>query len=59
MNAFNWSRVPGVLPEIGFMTNPEEDKKLSDDTYLENLMELLDAGIEDYTAFKQNEDSKK
>ena len=25
MSGFNWSQVPAILPEIGFMTNPEEE----------------------------------
>ena len=54
MSGFNWSQVPVILPEIGFMTNPEEDKKLSEDVYLTNLMELLASGIEEYATFKQH-----
>ena len=41
------------LPEIGFMTNPQEDQKLSDEAYLTHLMELLTAGIEEYANKKQ------
>ena len=48
MSGFNWSKVPVILPEIGFMTNPEEDKKLSDEAYLSHVMELLASGIEEY-----------
>ena len=55
MSGFNWSKVPVVLLEIGFMTNPEEDKKLSEDVYLTNLMKLLASGIEQYATFKQEQ----
>ena len=53
MSGFNWSKVPVILPEIGFMTNPEDDENLSDPAYLENLMELVGAGIEAYALTKQ------
>ena len=53
MSGFNWSEVPVILLEIGFMTNPEDDRNLSDPTYLENLMELVGAGIEAYAQTKQ------
>ena len=52
MSGFNWSKVPVILPEIGFMTNPEEDKKLSDEVYLTHVMELLASGIEEYVKEK-------
>ena len=52
MSGFNWSKVPVILPEIGFMTNPEEDKKLSDEAYLTHVMELLASGIEEYVKEK-------
>ncbi len=28
LSGFNWSKVPGVLLELGFMSNHEEDKKI-------------------------------
>lgn len=52
MSGFNWSKIPVILPEIGFMTNPEEDKKLSDEVYLTHVMELLASGIEEYVKVK-------
>ena len=52
MSGFNWSKVPVILPEIGFMTNPEEDKKLSEEAYLTHVMELLASGIEEYVKEK-------
>ena len=52
LSGFNWSKVPVILPEIGFMTNPEEDKKLSDEVYLTHVMELLASGIEEYVKEK-------
>jgi N-acetylmuramoyl-L-alanine amidase len=33
MTGFNWSDVPVILPEIGFMSNPAEDKLLATDAY--------------------------
>lgn len=48
LTGFNWSKVPVVLIELGFMTNPEEDMKLSDRTYLEKLVNLIADGVEDY-----------
>lgn len=52
MSGFNWSNVPVILPEIGFMTNPEEDQKLSDPAYLTNVMNLLADGIHTYAETK-------
>lgn len=45
LTGFNWSEVPSVLVEMGFMTNPEEDKKLSDPDYLNRLTDGIAAGI--------------
>ncbi|WP_203363358.1 N-acetylmuramoyl-L-alanine amidase [Bacillus sp. REN10] len=53
LSGFNWSKVPVILTEIGFMTNPEEDVKLADSTYLTNLMQLTANGIEQYAKTKQ------
>lgn len=48
LSGFNWSEVPVNLIELGFMTNPEEDKKLSDDTYITNLTNAIADGVEVY-----------
>ncbi|MDF2925822.1 MAG: putative N-acetylmuramoyl-L-alanine amidase [Paenibacillaceae bacterium] len=45
LTGFNWSTVPSVLVEMGFMTNPAEDQKLSDPDYLNRLMEGMALGI--------------
>ena len=48
LTGFNWSEVPTTLIEMGFMTNPEEDQKLSDQAYLRKLMTYIAEGIVAY-----------
>lgn len=45
MTGFNWSKVPVILVEMGFMSNPNEDKLLSQDTYQDKLAQGLCNGI--------------
>ncbi|TVY12030.1 N-acetylmuramoyl-L-alanine amidase [Paenibacillus cremeus] len=45
LTGFNWSTVPSVLVEMGFMTNPAEDAKLSDPEYLNAMTEGIANGI--------------
>lgn len=45
LTGFNWSKVPVVLVEMGFMSNPNEDVKLNDDDYQNKLAEGLCNGI--------------
>lgn len=45
MTGFNWSKVPVILVEMGFMSNPEEDKLLSDEIYQDKLAQGLYNGI--------------
>ena len=44
----NWATVPNTLIELGFMSNEEEDKKLSDEKYQEKIIDGLVNGIEKY-----------
>lgn len=44
----NWSEVPCVLAELGYMTNPEEDKKLNDPEYQRLLVIGLATGMSLY-----------
>lgn len=53
LSGFNWSEVPVVLVELGFMTNPEEDKKLSDEAYLIKLTNWIADGVEEYIEEKE------
>ena len=44
----NWSVVPCILVECGFMTNPDEDEKLNDPAYQELLAQGMVEGIARY-----------
>jgi N-acetylmuramoyl-L-alanine amidase len=45
MTGFNWSTVPVVLIEMGFLSNPEEDKNLSNATYQEKIANAISEGV--------------
>ncbi len=48
LTGFNWSTTPVVLLEMGFMTNPQEDKLLNTDSYQNKLVAGIVEGIEKY-----------
>lgn len=41
----NWSTVPCILVEMGYMSNPEEDERLSDADYQQKMAEGIAEGI--------------
>ena len=45
LTGFNWSKVPVVLIEMGFLSNPSEDKLLSTDAYQSRIAAGLCQGI--------------
>ena len=45
MTGFNWSDVPVILPEIGFMTNPDEDRLLATSSYQDKIVDALTRAI--------------
>jgi N-acetylmuramoyl-L-alanine amidase len=45
MTGFNWSKVPVVLVEMGFLSNTEEDKLLTSQAYEDKLAKGLADGI--------------
>ncbi|MBL4931688.1 N-acetylmuramoyl-L-alanine amidase family protein [Clostridium paridis] len=45
LTGFNWSKVPVVLVETGFMSNPNEDRWLSSNEYQDKIASGLSSGI--------------
>lgn len=45
LTGFNWSKVPVILVEMGFLSNKEEDKLLSSESYQQKLAAALGKGI--------------
>lgn len=48
ITGFNWSRVPVVILEMGFMSNYTEDKMLCDENYQKKLMNIVADSLEVY-----------
>ena len=44
----NWSKVTNTLIELGFMSNPEEDRKMASDDYQNKMVTGIVNGIEKY-----------
>ena len=51
----NWSEVPCIMVECGFMSNPDEDRLLNDEDYQWKLAAGLTQGIMDYIALRDGE----
>jgi N-acetylmuramoyl-L-alanine amidase len=50
ISGFNWADVPAILVEVGFMSNPEEDRLLNEPVYQQQIAAALLSGIEAYFA---------
>ena len=48
MTGLNWTKVPAVLFEMGFITNPAEENKLSSEEYQLNIAKGILDGIIEY-----------
>lgn len=48
LTGFNWSKVPVVLVEMGFMSNHNEDQMMSNKEYQKKMMQSIADGVEDY-----------
>lgn len=48
LTGFNWSKVPAVLIECGFLSNPEEKAKLHNPEYRDKLAEGIAEGFLNY-----------
>lgn len=50
LTGFNWSKVPVVLVEVGFLSNPEEDELLNDSEFQQRIAQGIFDGIKSYLA---------
>lgn len=48
LTGFNWSQVPVVLVEMGFLSNYNEDQMMSNPDYQRKLMQSVADGVEEY-----------
>ena len=48
MTGFNWSKVPVVILEMGFMSNWNEDRMLSSPDYQRKIMEAVVTALDEY-----------
>ncbi len=48
LSGSNWAKMPVSLIEVGFMSNPQEDKLLADEKYRNKIAQGLFKGIEKY-----------
>lgn len=54
LTGFNWSKVPVVLIEMGFMSNYNEDLMMSNPEYQRKIMQSVADGLEIYLKDREN-----
>ena len=52
MTGINWSKIPVIILEMGFMTNESDDLKMSDPDFQDTMASGIADGIDAYFAEK-------
>lgn len=53
VTVLNWTEIPAALVEMGFMTNPMEDQRMSDPDYQNLLAQGIVYGIQDFLYYDE------
>ncbi len=48
LTGFNWLKVPGILIEMGYMSNANEDKLMSDSNHQDKIVNAIFNALEEY-----------
>lgn len=55
MTGINWSEIPVVILEMGFMSNQQDDLNMADETYRQKMVEGIVKGINKYYGYETKE----
>lgn len=59
LTGFNWSKIPVMLLEMGFMTNPEEDRLLNTEAYQTRIVNGIVDGVGKYYDYLKSQKNNK
>lgn len=58
MTGINWSEIPVMILEMGFMSNQQDDENMQDVTYQEDMVAGIVRGIEQYFQVEEQQTGK-